>query len=53
MKPTLDERRNALAHGDPFDGMPTSGLVELVRDLISFAYRDRLGTSPGLPHNAS
>lgn len=33
-KPTLDERRNALTHGDPFDGLPTSGLVELVRDLI-------------------
>jgi hypothetical protein len=41
-KPTLDERRNAMAHGDPFDGMPTSGLVELVRDLIMFAYRHYL-----------
>jgi hypothetical protein len=41
-KPTLDERRNSLAHGDPFDGMPTSGLVELVRDLINFAYRHYL-----------
>lgn len=38
-KPTLADRRNALAHGDPFDGLPTSGLIELVRDLIDFAYR--------------
>ncbi|TGX49189.1 hypothetical protein E5A73_20355 [Sphingomonas gei] len=38
-KPTLADRRNALAHGDPFDGLPTSGLIELVRDLINFAYR--------------
>ncbi len=38
-KPTLADRRNALAHGDPFDGLPTSGLIELVRDLIHFAYR--------------
>lgn len=38
-KPTLADRRNALAHGDPFDGLPTSGLIELVRDLIEFAYR--------------
>jgi hypothetical protein len=37
--PTLAERRNALAHGDPFDGLPTGGLLELVRDLINFAYR--------------
>lgn len=37
--PTLAERRNALAHGDPFDGVPTGGLLELVRDLINFAYR--------------
>jgi hypothetical protein len=28
-----------LAHGDPFDGLPTGGLLELVRDLINFAYR--------------
>jgi hypothetical protein len=39
-RPTLAERRNALAHGDPFDGLPTGGLLELVRDLINFAYRD-------------
>ncbi len=28
-----------LAHGDPFEGLPTGGLLELVRDLINFAYR--------------
>ena len=38
--PTLAERRNTLAHGDPFEGLPTSGLLELLRDLINFAYRD-------------
>ena len=31
--PTLAERRNMLAHGDPFDGLPTGGLLELIRDL--------------------
>ena len=45
-KPTLDDRRNAMAHGDPFDGMPTSGLIELVRDLIMFAYRGYLAQYP-------
>lgn len=45
-KPTLEDRRNAMAHGDPFDGMPTSGLIELVRDLIMFANRDYLAEAP-------
>jgi hypothetical protein len=45
-KPTLEERRNAMAHGDPFDGLPTSGLIELVRDLIMFAYRHYLAKHP-------
>ncbi|MBJ7437818.1 MAG: hypothetical protein JHD35_02170 [Sphingopyxis sp.] len=40
VRPTLAERRNSLAHGDPFDGLPAAGLLELVRDLINFAYRD-------------
>lgn len=39
-RPILAERRNTLAHGDPFEGLPTGGLLELVRDLINFAYRD-------------
>ncbi|WP_420469974.1 hypothetical protein [Brevundimonas sp. FT23042] len=39
-RPTLADRRNDLAHGDPFEGWPTGGLLELVRDLIAYAYRD-------------
>jgi hypothetical protein len=41
-RPTLAEVRNSLAHGDPFDGLPWSGLLELVRDLIEYAYRSYL-----------
>ena len=41
-RPTLAEIRNSLAHGDPFDGLPWSGLLELVRDLIEYAYRSYL-----------
>jgi len=37
--PTLAQIRNSMAHGDPFDGLPFAGLLELVRDLITFAYR--------------
>lgn len=47
-RPTLAERRNKLAHGDPFDGLPTGGLLELVRDLINFAYRDYIAEAAGL-----
>jgi hypothetical protein len=36
---TLAEIRNSLAHGEPFDGFAWSGLLELVRDLIEYAYR--------------
>lgn len=36
----LTEIRNKMAHGDPFDGLPWSGLLELIRDLIEYAYRD-------------
>jgi hypothetical protein len=39
---TLVGIRNSLSHGDPFDGLPWSGLLELVRDLIHYAYRDYL-----------
>ncbi len=39
-KPSLAEIRNTLAHGYPFDGFPYGGLLELVRDLIEYAYRD-------------
>jgi hypothetical protein len=41
-KPDLAERRNTMAHGDPFDGFPVGGLLELVRDLIQYAYRDMI-----------
>ena len=49
-RPTLAERRNTLAHGDPFEGLPTGGLLELVRDLINFVYRDYIAeaASPGV-----
>jgi len=40
VKPSLAEIRNKQAHGDPFDGLPYGGLLELVRDLIAYAYRD-------------
>lgn len=40
VEPALAERRNSLAHGDPFEGLPTGGLLELARDLINYAYRD-------------
>ncbi len=43
VKPSLADIRNDLAHGYPFDGWPHSGLLELVRDLIEYAYRDMIG----------
>lgn len=49
--PGLDERRNAMAHGDPFDGLPTGGLIELVRDLIMYAYRDFIREITSSPPN--
>jgi hypothetical protein len=39
---TIAGIRNSLAHGDPFDGLPWSGLLELIRDLIEYAYRSYL-----------
>ena len=39
---TLASIRNGLAHGDPFDGLPWNGLLELIRDLIEYAYRDMI-----------
>ncbi len=38
-RPTLPDIRNWLAHGEPLEPGPTSGLPELVRDLIDYAYR--------------
>jgi hypothetical protein len=40
LRPSLADCRNSAAHGDPFDGLPIGGLLELVRDLIEYAYRD-------------
>jgi hypothetical protein len=37
---TLADIRNDAAHGYSFDGFPWTGLMELVRDLIEYAYRD-------------
>lgn len=38
-RPHLAERRNALAHGDPFSGLSSGGWLELVKDLINYACR--------------
>ena len=38
--PTLANIRNNLAHGYPFHGLPWSGLLEVVNNLIEYAYRD-------------
>jgi hypothetical protein len=40
LRPSLAEIRNKLAHGYAFDGFVTGGLLELIRDLIDYAYRD-------------
>lgn len=40
IKPTLADRRNGMAHGSTFHSLPVGGLLELVRDLIEYAYRD-------------
>ena len=39
---TIDAIRNCAAHGDPFDTLPWGGLLEVVRDLIHYASRDRI-----------
>jgi hypothetical protein len=43
----LVERRNRAAHGTPFDSMPVSGLIEVIRDLIEYAYRDFINERRG------
>lgn len=48
VRPSLAQRRNTLAHGDPFEGLSTGGLLELVRDLINFAYRHYLAEAESL-----
>ena len=44
-RPSLWDIRNDLAHGAPFRELPWAGLLELVRDLINYAYRDWASTS--------
>ncbi|MBX5180324.1 hypothetical protein HJB77_29425 [Rhizobium lentis] len=39
-QPALNQVRNELAHGYPFDGFLQAGLIELVRDLIEYVHRD-------------
>jgi hypothetical protein len=39
-RPSLWDIRNDLAHGAPLNELPWAGLLELVRDLINYAYRD-------------
>ena len=38
----LSKIRNGLAHGDPFDTLPWGGLLELVCNLIEYAYRNMI-----------
>jgi hypothetical protein len=49
-KPSLAQIRNDMAHGYPFDGLPWGGLLELVRDLITYAYRDFTPPPPPRPY---
>ena len=49
--PGLNGIRNDLAHGAPFGGLPWPGLLELVRDLIEYAYRDFISESTR-PHDS-
>lgn len=53
VRPTLADRRNSLAHGDPFQNSPVAGLLELVRDLINFAYRHYIACSPARSNGVS
>lgn len=39
---TLATIRNGLAHGEPLEGWPWAGLLEIVKDLIEYAYRARI-----------
>jgi len=48
--PSLTQIRNDMAHGYPFDRLPWGGLLELVRDLIAYAYRDFTPPPPPPPH---
>ena len=43
--------RNALAHGDIFNGLPWGGLFEAVREVMEHAYMNRSLTQTGLSHD--
>lgn len=47
-RPALNNLRNDAAHGYPYDGLLQSGLIELLRDLIEYAYRDRIAFDKSL-----
>src|SRR3546814_14941233 len=47
-RPTLAERRNRLAHGNPFDGLTFGSLLDLCRVLITFSYRGTLTEATGM-----
>lgn len=49
VKPSLAEIRNKQAHGDPFDGFPIGGLLELIRNLIEFAHCDLMRGAVQIP----
>jgi hypothetical protein len=44
--PSLTDLRNDLVHGAPSDGFASAGVLEIARDLIDYAYRDRV-PNPG------
>jgi hypothetical protein len=41
-RPSLTDMRNDLVHGAPSEGLPAAGVLEIARDLIDYAYRDRV-----------
>jgi hypothetical protein len=40
--PSLADMRHSRAHGNPFESGFQAGLLQLIRDLIEYAYRDRI-----------
>ncbi|MGQ0582216.1 MAG: hypothetical protein ACT4O6_09800 [Reyranella sp.] len=51
--PSLADMRHARAHGNPFDTGYEAGLIELIRDLIEYAYRDRIAEARAFLPNKS
>lgn len=44
--PSLTDMRNMRMHGSPFNSGYQSGLLEVVRDLIAYAYRESIRAAP-------